>query len=91
MKFGRKMFFTRGLYKGPRTFSGLPGTFYRTFGDNFELVVFITFRIFEAKIMKCDWIFFSPDGCTRVFATLRGPPGTCLTVFMVCSEFSFDS
>ena len=62
MKFGRKIFFNRGLYNSPRTFVGpslgLPYSFYEILVIIFGLVVLMFFGIFRAKMMKFGWETF---------------------------------
>ena len=78
MKFGRKIFFTRGLYKCPGTFVGpfwdLLNSFHVILIIIFRFLVLISFGIFRAKMMKCGrQIFFT----RRLYNTL----GTFLRPF----------
>ena len=56
VKFGRKIFFTRGLYNNRgacvRSSRDLPDSFYEISFIIFKLLVFFIFGIFSAKLLK---------------------------------------
>ena len=76
MKFGRKIFFTGGLYNSPGTFVGLirdlPDSFYEILVIIFRLVVLMFFGIFCAKMMKFGWEMFLTWGIYNLPGTLAG-------------------
>ena len=86
MKFGRKIFFTRGLYNSPRTLvepsRDLPDSFYKILVIIFWLLVFIIFDIFRAKMKKYSWNFFLPVGSTVFPGPLWDLSVTSMTVSM---------
>ena len=86
MKFGRKIFLTRGLYNSLGTFvrhsRDLFDFFYEILRLNFRLVMLRFFGIFRAKMINLVGKYFSHEESTIDLGPSYGFFITCLTVLI---------